>query len=181
MIFFFFSEWTRKTMTKHFGDPRYKVICDLHLLNNIRLNFRVLGSFIFYSMVPKCFVIVSFVCAEKNLPKMRCHIVSSQHIFIHFFEVPINILWSLPSYLAIEVIPILDDRLTGKFLKPWKSVLCIHFLVCLCVCPRATEHIFWPRNLIFGLSDPWDMRKKRIFLFLEIIMFTLFMGIQQKK
>ena len=31
------------------------------------------------------------------------------------------------------------------------------------VCVRATEHTFWPRNLIFGLSDPWDKRKKRIF------------------
>ena len=34
--------------------------------------------------------------------------------------------------------------------------------VCV-VCPRVTGHTFWPRNLIFGLSDPWDMRKKRIF------------------
>ena len=38
-------------------------------------------------------------------------------------------------------------------------------------------HIFWPRNLVFGLNDPWDMRKKRIFLFLEILIFTLFIGI----
>ena len=44
-------------------------------------------------------------------------------------------------------------------------------------CPRATGHTFWPRNLIFGLSDPWDMRKKRIFLFFEIFIFTLFIGI----
>ena len=28
--------------------------------------------------------------------------------------------------------------------------------VCVSVCTRATEHIFWPRNLIFGSSDPWD-------------------------
>ena len=35
-------------------------------------------------------------------------------------------------------------------------------------CNQATTHIFWPRNLIFGLSDPWDMRKKRIVLFFEI-------------
>ena len=28
---------------------------------------------------------------------------------------------------------------------------------------RATEHSFWPRNLIFGLSDPCDMRKKTLF------------------
>ena len=45
------------------------------------------------------------------------------------------------------------------------------------VCARATGHTFWPRNLIFGLSDPWDMRKKRIFLFFEIFIFTLFIGI----
>ena len=49
------------------------------------------------------------------------------------------------------------------------------------VCPflrtRATDHSFWPRNLIFGSSDPWDMRKKRIFLFFEIFIFTLFIGI----
>ena len=44
--------------------------------------------------------------------------------------------------------PILDDRLKEKFLKRWKGVLCIHFRVCLTVCTRATEHTFWPRNLI---------------------------------
>ena len=27
---------------------------------------------------------------------------------------------------------------------------------------RATGHTFWHRNLIFGLNDPWDMRKKLI-------------------
>ena len=42
---------------------------------------------------------------------------------------------------------------------------------------RATGHTFWPRNLIFGLNNPWDMRKKRIFLFFEIFIFTLFIGI----
>ena len=68
-----------------------------------------------------------------------------------------------------------------KILKPWKGALSIHFRVCLsvclCVCGRATGHTFWPRNLIFGLSDPWDMRKKRIFLFFKIFIFTLFIGI----
>ena len=77
--------------------------------------------------------------------------------------------------------PILNDRLKEKFLKPWKGVLCIHFRVCLsvcvCVCTWATEHTFWHRNVIFGSSDPWDMRKKRIFLFFEIFIFTLFIGI----
>ena len=77
--------------------------------------------------------------------------------------------------------PILDDRLKEKLLKPWKGALCFHFRVCpsvcLCVRNRAKEHIFRPRNLIFWLSDPWDMRKKRIFLFFEIFIFTLFIGI----
>ena len=49
--------------------------------------------------------------------------------------------------------------------------------VCISVCTRATGHSFLPRNLIFGLSDPWDTRKKRIFLFFEIFIFTLFIGI----
>ena len=31
------------------------------------------------------------------------------------------------------------------------------------VCVSATEHTFWHRNLIFGSSDPWDMRKKTHF------------------
>ena len=42
---------------------------------------------------------------------------------------------------------------------------------------QGTGHSFSPRNLIFGLSDPWDMRKKRFFLFFEIFIFTLFIGI----
>merc|ERR1711923_229321 len=52
------------------------------------------------------------------------------------------------------------------------SILCLPL-----VCARATGHIFWPRNLIFGLSDPWDMKKKPHFLFFEIFIFTLFIGI----
>ena len=46
--------------------------------------------------------------------------------------------------------------------------------VCLSVCERATGHTFWLRNLIFELSDTWDMRKIHIFLFFEICIFTLF-------
>ena len=42
---------------------------------------------------------------------------------------------------------------------------------------QSTDHSFWARNLIFGLSYPWDMRKKRIFLFFKIFIFTLFIGI----
>ena len=76
---------------------------------------------------------------------------------------------------------ILDDRLKEKLLKPWKGAHSSHFRVCVCVCvcvsvyTRATEHSFWPRNIFFGLSDPWDMRKKltyfsvfRIFRFLPL-------------
>ena len=55
--------------------------------------------------------------------------------------------------------------------------VCVCVSVCLCVCGRATGHTFRPRNLIFGLNDPWDMRKKYIFLFFEIYIFTLFIGI----
>ena len=57
------------------------------------------------------------------------------------------------------------------------TFVCVCLSVCLCVCNRATEHTFWPRNLIFGLNDPWDMRKKSNFLFFEIFIFTLFIGI----
>ena len=53
-------------------------------------------------------------------------------------------------------------KIWKKILKPWKGVLCLFLLPCLSVCPRATEHTFWPKNLILGLKDPWDMRKKRI-------------------
>ena len=61
-----------------------------------------------------------------------------------------NLVLNIDKYIE----PILDDRLKEKFLKPWKGVLCIHFRVCLHA--GATEHTFWPRNLIFGSSDPWD-------------------------
>ena len=53
--------------------------------------------------------------------------------------------------------PILDDRLKEKLLKTWKGAHSSHFRVCVSVYTRATEHSFWPRNLIFGLSDPCDM------------------------
>ena len=55
--------------------------------------------------------------------------------------------------------------------------------VCLPVClsvsvsPRATEHIFWPRSLIFGLSNPWHLRKKTPHFYacyLHISMFSLY-------
>ena len=72
--------------------------------------------------------------------------------------------------------PFLDDRLKEKNPETLKECS-LYSLSCLSVCVRATGHTFWPRNLIFGLSDPWDMRKKRIFLFFEIFIFTLFIGI----
>ena len=66
--------------------------------------------------------------------------------------------------------PILHDRLKEKLLKSGKGALCFHFRVC-----PSVRHTFWPRNLIFGLSDPWDMRKKtHFFLFFEIVIFTPF-------
>ena len=82
------------------------------------------------------------------------------------------------------------DTLLGRSLmigwrkKSWNPervpsvvTLCVRVSVRVSVCERATSHTFWHRNLIFGLSDPWDMRKKRIFLFFEIFIFTLFIGI----
>ena len=73
--------------------------------------------------------------------------------------------------------PILDDRLKERFRKHWKGVLCIHFRVCVCVCvyPRATDHTFWHRNLFFGLSDSWDMRKKRVGFFSSKFSFLRFL------
>ena len=56
---------------------------------------------------------------------------------------------------------ILDDRLKETFLKPWKGVLCIHF-VCVCVCLS-----------VCGLHSP-PFALGTFFLFL---IFTLFNGI----
>merc|ERR1711923_154855 len=58
---------------------------------------------------------------------------------------------------------------------PLDSLSCLS--VCLSVCVRSTEHTFWPRNLIFGLKDPWDMRKKRNFLFFEMLKNGIFRAI----
>ena len=65
------------------------------------------------------------------------------------------ILWYAMILSIDHIGPILDDRLKEKILKPWKGAHSSHFRVCLSVCNQATEHIFWPRNLIFGLSDPF--------------------------
>ena len=66
------------------------------------------------------------------------------------------LVYSCSASVVIERVligPILDDRLKEKILKPWKGAHSSH-----CVCPSVrawtTGHIFWPRKLIFGLSNP---------------------------
>ena len=51
--------------------------------------------------------------------------------------------------------------------EAWKAEALIRYSViktsvCLCVsvCPQATGHRFWPRNLFFWHNTPWAMRKK---------------------
>ena len=66
--------------------------------------------------------------------------------------------------------PILDDRLKEKILKPWKGGHSSHFRVCLCVCDLlAYQPNFWVERS--------DMKKKSVFLFFKILIFTLFMEI----
>ena len=84
----------------------------------------------------------------------------------------------------LKITLLIDHILDRSLMIGWrknpetlKDVLCIHFRVCLSVCTQVTEHIFWSRNLIFGMSDPWDMRKKHIFLFFEIFISMIFIGI----
>ena len=48
------------------------------------------------------------------------------------------------------------------FVEYFPLYLCIDF--CL-FCFLPTGHSFWPRNLIFWHSNPWDMSQKRIFFF----------------
>ena len=52
----------------------------------------------------------------------------------------------------------------------------ITLCVGVCARARATGHIFYPKtkNLIFWLNDPWDMGKKLVFLFFEILTFMDF-------
>ena len=74
----------------------------------------------------------------------------------------------------LSIGPILGDK------DPWREgnihetlIRCpMSSLSCVSVFPRATEHIFWPRNHYFQLTDPWDMRKKRIFF--KILFFSTF-------
>ena len=91
------------------------------------------------------------------------------------------------SWQHLSLVVFKDIRVLGRSLmigwrknswNPERVPSVVTFVsVCVSVRSRATGHTFWPRNLIFGLSDPWDMRKKRIFLFFEIFIFTLFIGI----
>ena len=55
------------------------------------------------------------------------------------------------------------------------QIICVCVSVCLSVTGLQSTS-FNQGIKFFGLSDPWDMRKKRIFLFFEIFMFTLFIG-----
>ena len=106
------------------------------------------------------------------------------------YLMPIPLICYLPTYFSKaltptncwkigDIGPILDDRLKEEFLKPWKGVLCIHFRgslsMHLCVCSRATEHIFWPRNLIFWFE--WSLgHEKETHFFFEILIFTSSVG-----
>ena len=60
---------------------------------------------------------------------------------------------------------LLDQSLIVWRKNSWnpQRVSSVFTFSCLSVCMLATEHTFWPRNLIFGLSDPWYMRKKHFF------------------
>ena len=75
--------------------------------------------------------------------------------------------------ILVHIGPILDDRLKDRLRKPWKGVL--FTFVCVCVCTRgllrSRSHFFQPRKLIFGLNNPWKMKKKHFFF--ENSIFTL--------
>ena len=95
-----------------------------------------------------------------------------------------KIIFLLFIYLLFHnqgIAPILDDRLKEKSWNPERVptvvTLSVRLSVRLSVCKHATGHTFSTKNLIFGLNNPWDMRKKRIFLFFEIFIFSLFIGI----
>ena len=66
-----------------------------------------------------------------------------------------------------------------KSWNPQRVSSVVTLSVCLCVRPsvreRATGHTFTPRNLIFGLNDPWDMRKKKIFFCFSKFSFLRFL------
>ena len=65
-----------------------------------------------------------------------------------------------------------------KSWNPERVPTVVTLTVCVCVCvsvrARAAGHTFWPRNLIFGLGDPWDIRKKTHFFVFRIFHFYAF-------
>ena len=99
-------------------------------------------------------------------------------IFIFTLFIGILVEWSLGHekknnfFLFLEIF--IFTLFIGIF-RFFPYITLVNF--CLSVCPRATGHTFWPRDLIFGLSDPWTWEKTIFFLFFEIFIFTLFIGI----
>ena len=88
-------------------------------------------------------------------------------------------LYTYMLWTCLIIGPILDDRLRKNSWNPERVSSVFTFLsvcvsVCLCVCTRATEHTFWPRSLIFGSSDPRDMRKKIFFVVFRNFRFYAF-------
>ena len=69
--------------------------------------------------------------------------------------------YSLSCFFYLHIGPILmiASRTIIETLKGCPR----YSLSCVSVCAWTTEHAFWPRNLIFVLSVPWEMKKKHIF------------------
>ena len=80
--------------------------------------------------------------------------------------------------IALNIRPLLDHRLKGRNARSFeKGSLVFTFSVCVCVCSRPTGHNFWPSNLNFCMTGPWDMSKKGFFPIFKILIFVNFMGI----
>ena len=100
--------------------------------------------------------------------------------------VAIRILWHPPPvYWTARIIgrsQWLLYKCSSPWQKLWKAKALIGYsvstysVVCLCVCPQATGHSFWPRNLMFWHDTPWDMRKKLIFFVFRNFDFWPFEG-----
>ena len=84
----------------------------------------------------------------------------------HHGHVDLCIIWLADCAFVLVLRLVLKERWRagGACLRP-------NVCVCVCVCPQATDHSFWPRNLICWHNTPWDMRKKRNLLFFEILIF----------
>ena len=52
-----------------------------------------------------------------------------------------------------------------------KHSVCVS--VCVSVCEWATGHTFWPRNIIFGLSDTWPLKWVIFQIFWQFFIKTL--------